>query len=248
MVIYMKNNPIAFFDSGIGGSTILKEVMKSLPHEDYIYYPDSVNNPYGNKSKSELFKIVDGIVANLLIYKPKIIVCACNTATTMVLKDIRKKYRNVDFIGTEPAIKVLFDKYKDKKSIVLTTKGTKDSERFKELCRMYKTNNCFLVEAPLLAGLIERGDNTREYLYDLLKDFNDIEVVVLGCTHFPIVKKEIKEVLGDVLFIDGANGIANRIFNILDSSSSFNESGGKMDILTNDDNIKKRIIDVLDNL
>ena len=86
MVIYMKNNPIAFFDSGIGGSTILKEVMKSLPHENYIYYPDSVNNPYGNKSKSELFKIVDGIVANLLIYKPKIIVCACNTATTMVLK------------------------------------------------------------------------------------------------------------------------------------------------------------------
>ena len=183
MVIYMKNNPIAFFDSGIGGSTILKEVMKCLPHEDYIYYPDSVNNPYGNKSKSELFNIVDGIVANLLIYKPKIIVCACNTATTMVLKDIREKYKDVVFIGTEPAIKVLFDKYRDKKSIVLTTKGTKDSERFKELCKMYKTNNCFLVEAPLLAGLIERGDDTREYLHDLLKDFNDIEVVVLGCTH-----------------------------------------------------------------
>lgn len=244
----MKNNPIAFFDSGVGGSTILKEVMKKLPHEDYIYYPDSLNNPYGNKSSDELFKIVDGVIANLLTYNPKIIVCACNTATTMVLNDIRKKYSDVAFIGTEPAIKVLFDKYKDKKSIVLTTKGTKDSERFKRLCRMYKTNNCFLVEAPLLASLIERGDDVREYLHGLLSDFNDIEVVVLGCTHFPIVKKEIKETLGDVLFIDGAEGIANRIFNILDNSSSFNESGGKLNILTNDESIKKRIIYVLNNL
>jgi glutamate racemase len=242
----MKNNPIAFFDSGIGGSTILKEVMKSLPNEDYVYYPDSINNPYGNKSRSELFDIVDNIVAKLIIYKPKVIVCACNTATTMVLKDIREKYNDVVFIGTEPAIKVLFDKYSEKKSIVLTTKGTKDSERFKELCKMYKTNNCFLVEAPLLASLIERGDDVREYLSDLLKGFKDIEVVVLGCTHFPIVKGEIKEVLGDVLFVDGANGIANRIFNILDSSASLNKSGGSLEILTDDENIKKRIIGVLD--
>ena len=246
MVICMKNNPIAFFDSGIGGSTILKEVMKSLPNEDYVYYPDSINNPYGNKSRSELFDIVDNIVDKLIIYKPKVIVCACNTATTMVLKDIREKYNDVVFIGTEPAIKVLFDKYSEKKSIVLTTKGTKDSERFKELCKMYKTNNCFLVEAPLLASLIERGDDVREYLSDLLKGFKDIEVVVLGCTHFPIVKGEIKEVLGDVLFVDGANGIANRIFNILDSSASLNKSGGSLEILTDDENIKKRIIGVLD--
>ena len=103
----MDNRPICFFDSGIGGSTILREVIRLLPNEGYIYYADSINNPYGNKSKEELFNIVDNVVKNLLVYDPKIIVCACNTATAMVLNDIRKKYSNITFIGTEPAVKVV---------------------------------------------------------------------------------------------------------------------------------------------
>ena len=105
----MDNRPICFFDSGIGGSTILKEVKKLLPNEDYIYYADSINNPYGKKTKEELFSIVDSVVLKLLKYNPKVIVCACNTATEMVLNDIREKYPDITFIGTEPAVKVVYN-------------------------------------------------------------------------------------------------------------------------------------------
>ena len=94
----MDDRPICFFDSGIGGSTILKEVIKKLPNEDYIYYADSKNNPYGNKTKKELFDIVCCVIDNLIKYNPKLIVCACNTATEVVLNDIRKKYKGITLL------------------------------------------------------------------------------------------------------------------------------------------------------
>lgn len=237
----MDNRPICFFDSGIGGATILKEVIKSLPNENYIYYADSINNPYGNKSKKELFSIVDNVVIKLLKYNPKIIVCACNTATAMVLNHIRKKYPDVTFIGTEPAVKVVHDKYKDKNTIVLTTKGTFESERFKELFGKYKTSTCKLVMAPELAGLIENNKDSYSYLYNLLKDYKDIEVVVLGCTHFPLVKNEIEKVLGSVLFVDGSIGIANRIKSLIVSSNN----GGNIEVISTSNDVRDRVLDII---
>lgn len=238
----MDNRPICFFDSGIGGATILKEVVKHLPSEHYIYYADSINNPYGNKTKEELFSIVDDIVIKFLKYDPKVIVCACNTATAMVLNDIRKKYPDVLFIGTEPAVKVVFDKYKDKKSIVITTKGTGESERFQELFHKYETKNCSLVMAPELANLIESNKDASSYLSNLLKDYVGTEVVVLGCTHFPLVKKEISNVLGDVLFVDGSVGIANRICSI----TKPHENGDlSLDVISTLDDVKDRIESII---
>ena len=240
----MDKRPIAFFDSGIGGSTILKEVINTLPNENYIYYPDSKNNPYGNKTKEELFSIVDNIVQELLKYNPKLIVCACNTATTMVLKDIREKYKDIIFIGTEPAIKVAYDFYRDKKTIILTTKGTGDSDRFNDLLEKYKVSNFNLIEAPLLAGFIEKNEDCSDYLNNLLGVYKDTEVVVLGCTHFPIVKDEIKNVLGDVTFIDGSIGIAKRIDSILKEKNMYNNSY-KLDIINTDEEIRNRILNII---
>ena len=240
----MNKSPIAFFDSGIGGSTILKEVTKLLPKEHYIYYADSKNNPYGNKSKEELFNIVDNIVKDLIKYNPKLIVCACNTATTMVLKDIREKYKDIIFIGTEPAVKVIYDNYQNKKSIILTTKGTGDSKRFNELIKKYKSKNSKLVEAPLLAELIEQNKDTYQYLNKLLKDEKNIELVVLGCTHFPLVKDHIKKILGNVIFIDGGKGIANRIKYILEQNEGFNNKY-KLDIITDNKDKENRIINII---
>lgn len=211
----MDNRPICFFDSGIGGATVLKEVIRLLPNEGYIYYADSINNPYGEKSKEELFDIVDNVVQKLLKYDPKAIVCACNTATAMVLNDIRKKYSDTIFIGTEPAVKVVFDKYKNEKAIVLTTKGTGESERFLELFHKYETDNCTLVPAPELANLIEHNKDVSFYLSNLLKKYIGTEVVVLGCTHFPLVKDEISKILGNVLFVDGSVGIAKRVESLI---------------------------------
>lgn len=237
----MDNRPICFFDSGIGGATILREVYKRFPNEGYIYYADSINNPYGMKNKEELFDIVDSVVTKLLKYNPKIIVCACNTATAMVLNNIRKKYPNITFIGTEPAVKVVFDKYNDKKAIVLTTKGTGESERFKDLLDKYGTINCKLVIAPELANLIESGKDTFPYLNDLLKDYVGTEIVVLGCTHFPLVEKEISKILGNFTFVDGAIGITNRIDSLIDKSNG----PGYIKVISTLDDVENRILNII---
>ncbi len=241
-----KNAPICFFDSGIGGSTILKEVIKKLPNENYVYYADSKNNPYGNKTKEELFDIVCCVVDNLLKYNPKLIVCACNTATEVVLNDIRKKYKDITFIGTEPAVKVVYDHYKDKKTIILTTKGTGESKRFKELFKNYKTKNCILIEAPLLASLIENNKDTYSYLNDLLKDYKGYEVVVLGCTHFPLAKNAITKVLGNVTFVDGSHGIANRVYNLLNNDNNLNKNNkGSIHIIAPNKNTENKIMSII---
>lgn len=237
----MDNRPICFFDSGIGGATILREVVKLLPNEGYIYYADSINNPYGEKSKEELFSIVNSVVSKLLEYDPKVIVCACNTATAMVLNDIRKKYPNVIFIGTEPAIKVVYDYYRDKKAIVLTTKGTGESEKFLELFQKYETETCKLVPAPELANLIENNKDSSFYLSNLLKDYIGTEIVVLGCTHFPLAKEEIKKVLGDVLFVDGSVGIANRINSLIKK----NNGHGYVKVISTSTDVEDRILNII---
>ena len=237
----MDSRPICFFDSGIGGSTVLKEVMRLLPNEHYIYYADSINNPYGQKSKEELFNVVDSVVTKLLKYNPKVIVCACNTATEIVLNDIRKKYPNTLFVGTEPAVKIVYDKYKDKKSIIMTTKGTHDSERFQHLFKKYKTSDSHLIEASKLAGLIENNEDTSSYLHELLDDYIGTEVVVLGCTHFPLVKDEIFSILGDVIFIDGSLGIANRINSLIDKNSGL----GSLKIIETSLKVEDKIKDIV---
>lgn len=237
----MDNRPICFFDSGIGGATILREVVKLLPNEGYIYYADSINNPYGEKSKEELFSIVNKVISKLLEYDPKVIVCACNTATAMVLEDIRKKYPNIIFVGTEPAVKVVYDKYRDKKAIVLTTKGTGESEKFLELFHKYETDNCKLVPAPELANLIENNKDASFYLSNLLKDYIGSEVVVLGCTHFPLVQDEIRNVLGDVLFVDGAVGIANRVNSLIKK----NNGNGYIKVISTSVDVEDRILNII---
>ena len=237
----MDNRPICFFDSGIGGATILKEVIRLLPFEGYIYYADSINNPYGKKTKEELFDIVNNVVQELLKYNPKLIVCACNTATAMVLGDIRKKYPNITFVGTEPAVKVVYDNYRDKKTIVLTTKGTGESEKFLELFHKYETDNCTLVPAPELANLIENNKDVSFYLSNLLKDYIGTEVVVLGCTHFPLVENEIKEILGDVLFVDGSIGIANRVNSLIKK----NDGHGYIKVISTNEDVEDRILNII---
>ena len=237
----MDNRPICFFVSVIGGSTILKEVVKELPNESYIYYADSINNPYGAKTKTELFSIVDNVVSKLLLYNPKAIVCACNTATAMVLNDIRKKYTDVVFIGTEPAVKVVFDNYKDKKTIVITTKGTGESKKFNDLLAKYGTSNCKLVIAPELANLIENNKNTYSYLFQLLKEYTDTDVVVLGCTHFPLVKNEIKKIIGNVFFVDGSIGIAKRLRTLINES----ETSFSLRVISTSIGVKDRIFEII---
>lgn len=213
--------PIGILDSGIGGVTVLKEILKLLPNENYIYYSDSLHNPYGEKTKEEVFYYVDEIVKFFIEKNCKAVVFACNTATALVVEDIRIKYPELIIIGIEPAYKMVHDYAQDKKTLVMATPATIESERFLNLFHHYDNGHTTLLPCPGLANLIENGNNLEInfYLEKNLSKENHFEVVVLGCTHYPLIKTEIINVLGDVTFYDGGKGVAQRLKYLLEESS-----------------------------
>ncbi|MBE6147405.1 MAG: glutamate racemase [Firmicutes bacterium] len=222
----MKNNPIGILDSGIGGITILKEIMKILPNENYIYYSDSINNPYGEKSKEEILNIIENIVESLIKKNCKAIVFACNTATALAIDEIRKKYPDFIFVGTEPAYKVVYDYAFQKKTLVMATPATINSERFEALYNKYDNQNTILLPCSNLANFIENNDNEKikQYLEETLPKEENIEVVVLGCTHYPLIKQEIKSILGNVIFYDSSKGVANQLKTLLENKVLLSEN------------------------
>lgn len=232
----MNKCPIGIFDSGIGGISILNAVRKILPNEDYIYYGDSLNNPYGNKSKEELMELVCHIVEDFIEKKCKLIVVACNTATTVLIKDLRCKYPDIIFVGTEPAIKVAYDYHRDEKVLVMATPGTIKSEKLSNLSDKYYQKNRYFLQCDKLANLIENRSNDIDlYLDQLLEAFKDkhIDVVVLGCTHYPFIKDKIAKILDEAIFIDGGVGIANRVNSILTEKKWLNDSPVKGKVTLN---------------
>ena len=218
------NNKIGIFDSGIGGLTTLEEIKKLLPNEDYIYYADSKNNPYGEKSDEELLSIVKNIVEFLLSKKVKIIVIACNTATTRCIEALRRDYPMINFVGTEPAIKVACDKG-FKNTLVLATPGTISSEKVHKLVQDNKNDDqeIYLLACDGLANAIEKNDEEKinSILNNLLNDYKDknIDSIVLGCTHYPIIKDKIQSFFPSAKLIDGNIGVAKRVKFILEENN-----------------------------
>lgn len=215
------NYPIGIFDSGIGGVTVLKEILKLLPNENYIYYSDSIHNPYGEKTQEEVLTYVDEIIEFFISKNCKAVVFACNTATALTIKEIRLKYPNLIIVGIEPAYKMVYDNAKNKVALVMATPATINSEKFQNLYHEYDNNKTILLECEGLANLIENDKKIEinEYLKTHLPQDKNIEVVVLGCTHYPLIKIEIKNILGDVTFYDGSKGIATRLKNLLEENN-----------------------------
>ena len=149
---------IGIFDSGIGGVTVLREIIKILPKENYLYYSDSKNNPYGDKTDKEIKQLCDKITQQLIEEGCKAIVIACNTASAKAVKYLRKKYPQVLFIAIEPAYKMVYDYAYDKPTLVMATKATIQSEKFKLLLKKYNNNKTFLLPCIGLADRIEHGD------------------------------------------------------------------------------------------
>lgn len=233
-----KNNKIGILDSGIGGTTTLNEIKKLLPYEDFIYYADSKNNPYGSKSTEELYSIVKNIVDYLIEKEVKLIVIACNTATTKCINKLRENYKNIPFIGTEPAIKVACDNnYKN--TLVLATPGTIKSERTQELVnKNKKTNqNIYLLPCDYLANAIERNDNKEidSLLYNYLTPYQNknIDSIVLGCTHYPLIKDKIQSYFKDAVIIDGNIGVAKRVKYILEINNLLGNNKGNIEYIYN---------------
>lgn len=225
----MKEKMIGVFDSGIGGYTILEELKKMMPKENFLFYADSKNNPYGEKDDEELFKITSNIV-EYLKKDCKIIVIACNTATTRCIKYLRNKYPEMIFIGTEPAIKVACDgNYKN--ILLLATPATIGSERTSLLVRDNKKSDetVYLVPCEGLAHAIEVNDVALEEeiisnIYEQYKD-KKIDAIVLGCTHYPHIKGLISSYFKNAKLLDGGLGVSRECKRQLEKNNLLNENG-----------------------
>ena len=221
--VSQNNRPIAIFDSGVGGVSVLRQIYKLLPRENYIFFSDTANAPYGERTKDEVFCLTSRCMAYFMERGAKAVVLACNTATSAAAKELREKYANIPIIGLEPALKpaVLWDYEKDDtppRVLVMATELTLREEKFQNLVRLCEGMAEVLpLPAPGLVRLVEAGKagkaEMKTYLEDLLAPYREkgVDSVVLGCTHFPFAKKDIKEVLGDVLFFDGAEGAARQL-------------------------------------
>jgi len=236
-----KLQPIGIFDSGIGGLTVLKEAMKQLPHENFIYFSDSANFPYGDKKNHELKKIIVKNIKILVEKGCKVVFIACNTATSIAIDDLRKKY-SIPIIGMEPAIKLALEG-KHKKILVLATPITLKLKKFNQLkTRLDKNNDLVILPAKGLASLIEKdvlsGSNKKEikkYLKKLFFQINqdEISAVVLGCTHYIFIKDLIQSFFPGKKIIDGNRGTVYQLKKILKDKNLLNKQKEKGRLIGN---------------
>ena len=247
-----KNEPIGIFDSGIGGVTVLKEILKILPKENYIYYSDSRNNPYGDKSDEKINEICENIVKLFIEQKCKAIVIACNTASAKSAQYLRNHYAHIPFIAIEPAYKMVYDYAYNAPTLVMATKGTIESEKFNLLFHKYDNHQTILLPCVGLADLIEDGDKEKiqQYLKEHLEKYRGhVKNVVLGCTHYPLIKNEIKEVLGEVTFFNGAPYLAKHLKEVLEENNIINDQYSKKTIefidSSNSEKKEKRFFEII---
>ena len=250
------NKKIGIFDSGLGGLSVLKELLNILPNENYLFYEDSINNPYGEKTEEELFEITSKIVDYLLNEDCKLIVIACNTATTCCMKKLKEKYNDVIFVGIVPAIKVAYDNHY-KNVINLSTPYTQKSKRVNELITQYKNidENIYNISGENLANLIEINDKEKVniLLNKLLSEYKDIcDAIILGCTHYSLIKKEIQEILPNAKLLDGCLGVAKEVKRKLEENNLLNNTKGTIKIINNKDcaliNRSYEILNVKNNI
>lgn len=211
------NTPIGIFDSGVGGTSIWKEINQLLPFEATVYLADSRNAPYGNKSKEAIVALCVKNTELLLSQDCKLIVVACNTATTNAIGFLREKYP-VAFVGIEPAIKPAALRTKTKKVGVLATQGTLSSTLFHNTAKLHASGiTIHEQEGKGLVRLIEAGKQYSEETEDLLKAYlypmldAGIDCLVLGCTHYPYLVPTLKKILPDTIqLIDSGEAVARQ--------------------------------------
>ena len=242
---------IGFFDSGIGGITVLHEALKSRISYEYVYYADTLNAPYGTKSKDDVRKFVSGAIDFIVSLKVSAIVIACNTATSAAIEDIRLKY-SIPIIGMEPAVKpaVKIAEGAHKRVLVTATPLTLREKKLKNL--IDRVDNEHIVDLLPLPELVEFAENFEfqenlvgNYLTKKLSayDLNKYGTIVLGCTHFVFYKNLFKKIIPDHIdVIDGNMGTINNLKNTLNSTDKPDAGKAKINWYTSGkqvDDIKK---------
>ena len=221
------DNPIGVFDSGIGGTSIWSAIHDLLPNEKTIYLADSKNAPYGQKTKEQIVALSKKNVDFLLEMKCKLIVVACNTATTNAIRELRNDY-DIPFIGIEPAIKPAANNSKTQVIGILATKGTLNSELFNKTAEMFQNTTIIEQVGYGLVQLIEDGNLYSPEMTQLLESYlqpmidANIDYLVLGCSHYPYLIPQIKKILPEhIQIIDSGEAVARQTQNILRDKVGF---------------------------
>ena len=237
--LYLKmasKQPIGFFDSGVGGTSIWKEVHKVLPNENTIYLADSKNAPYGPKGKKKILDLAHKNTQLLLDMGCKLIVVACNTATTNAIHELRETYP-IPFIGIEPAIKPAALQTKTGVVGMLATEGTLSSTLFHETSNLFASNIAIIEQIGNgLVELIEAGklhsEEMRSLLEEYLRPMIDAQVdhIVLGCSHYPYLIPAMQRILPEgIKIIDSGEAVARQTRSILQKNDLLNTSEEKSD-------------------
>jgi len=246
---------IAVFDSGLGGISVLRHLMKLMPGERYLYFGDSANAPYGSRPTAEVRALTVAAAEKLMAEKPlKALVLACNTATAAAVKELRNQYPDLIVIGIEPALKVAADHYPGGRIGVMATEVTLREEKFDTLLHRFH-ENCSITKIPMpgLVQLVEAGKIESPEMDELLRSLlapyiGNLDAVVLGCTHYPLAAKAISRVLGEtVVLLDGGDGTARETRRRLREAGLLEEGSGEL-IMENsgsDPDLIKRGYDLL---
>ncbi len=216
----MNHTTIGFFDSGIGGISVLSYARRRLPNADFLYYADTDHVPYGTKSRDDIIRYSHAAVDFLVNRGVSAVVVACNTATSMAITTLRETYR-VPIVGMEPAVKPAAALHPGQSILVCATPVTIAGEKLHTLIEHNYQSDALpdLVGLPGLVTFAEQGIFDRatvcEYLKTVIDTRKPYTAVVLGCTHFGYFRDSFRELLGDVDLIDGTQGTVNRLLSVL---------------------------------
>ena len=230
-----KEDYIGVFDSGLGGISVLRHLVRVLPEEKFLYFGDSANAPYGTKTKEEVKNLSFAAARRLTERGIKALVVACNTATSAAITALREAYPDLIVIGIEPALKLAADRFPGGTLAVMATPMTLREEKFAALMQRYE-GSCRVrkLPAPGLVELIESGKADSEETDDLLRRLFEAcperpDAVVLGCTHYPFAANSLRRVLGpEVALLDGGDGTARETRRRLEAAGLLRSGGGQV--------------------
>ncbi len=223
---------IAVFDSGVGGISVLQELVKCMPGEKFLYFGDSANAPYGEKSAEQVRELTLQAADMLLDRDVKALVVACNTATAAAITLLRERYPDTIVIGIEPALKLAADRYPAGTIGVMATHVTLQEEKLAHQLERFPEANVVRIPAPGLVELIESGHTDGPEVDGLLSKIlapyvGELDALVLGCTHYPFVKPAITKILGEkTALFDGGEGTARHTQKLLEQAGLLSEGEG----------------------
>ena len=232
----MKKNdlPIAVFDSGVGGISVLKELIALMPEENYLYFGDSANAPYGTRTTGEVKVLTLNAAAMLYERGIKALVVACNTATAAAIEDLRREYPNLVIVGIEPALKMATDRFPRGHVGIMATQVTLREEKLDHLVCRFPDATVERIPAPGLVELVEEGkaesEETEILLRQILNPYlGQLDAIVLGCTHYPFVKNTVRRILGEnVEVLDGGAGTARQTKRLLEERGWLRSGEGSL--------------------